>query len=101
MQRGGGAPSPPVRLPRRSSSVSRPGPHAEQVVLTRQELAILQQAVDELPPRCREVFVLARLEGPTYAQIGTRLGISPKTAFSHTVKALAHLHSRLEQARRI
>ena len=75
-----------------------PKPTPETVLLTRGELTILQQAIDELPPRCREVFVLARVEGLTYREIGERLNISPKTAFSHVVKALGHLKLRMEQA---
>jgi RNA polymerase sigma factor (sigma-70 family) len=69
-----------------------PGATPEQVLLTRQELRRLQAAIDALPPRCREVFILARVADLTYAEIGARLGISPKTAFSHVVAALAQLH---------
>ena len=37
----------------------------------------------------REVFVLARIEGLKYPEIGARLGISPKTVYSHLVRSLA------------
>jgi len=66
-------------------------PSAEDIVLSRDELRRLQHLVDGLPPKCREVFLLSRLEGLTYVEIGARLGISPKTVFSHMVTALERL----------
>ena len=41
-----------------------------------------------MPAPCREIFLLVRVEGLTYVQIGERLGISPKTAYSRMVRAL-------------
>ncbi len=64
-------------------------PSPERMAMGRQDLARLAQAIDGLPPRCREVFVLARIEGLKYPEIGARLGISPKTVYSHLVRSLA------------
>lgn len=77
------------------SVVEDPRPTPETVLMSRQELRQLQAAVESLPPRARQVFLLARVEGLTYAEIGARLGISPKTAFSHLVNALALLRTRM------
>lgn len=63
-------------------------PSLEQTVMAQQELQQLNVLVQNMPPRCREVFLLSRLEGLTYVEIGARLGISSKTAFSHMVRAL-------------
>ncbi len=71
--------------------VADPSPSQEASVMGRQELQRLQFIVDALPPRCREVFLLSRIEGLTFAEIGERLGISPKTAFGHMVTALERL----------
>jgi len=68
-----------------------PQPSPERIALSRAELQRLQQLVETLPPRCRAVFLLARFENLTYAEIGLRLNMSPKTAFSHMVRALALL----------
>ena len=40
---------------------------------------------------------MVRVEGMTYADIGTRLGISPKTAYSRMVKALELLKQGMSQ----
>ncbi len=63
----------------------------EKRIQHQQELTQLHQAIERLPQRCREVFVLARVEGLSYVQIGEQLGISQKTAFTHMTRALALL----------
>ncbi len=68
-------------------------PSVEDTVLSRDELRRLQEIIDTLPPRCRQVFLLSRLEGLTYVEIAKRLDISPKTVFSHMVTALDRLKS--------
>ena len=54
-------------------------------------------AVAELPPACREVFVLSRTQGLRYVEIASTLGISVKTVESQMGKALRHLRNRLAQ----
>lgn len=55
-------------------AIDAPGP--ERAVAARDELRRLQIALDRLSPRCREVVVLARVEGLTGRAIAQRLGIS-------------------------
>ena len=54
-------------------------------------------AIAELPPACREVFVLSRTQGLRYAEIAATLGISVKTVESQMGKALRHMRTRLAQ----
>jgi RNA polymerase sigma-70 factor (ECF subfamily) len=54
-------------------------------------------ALDELPPRCREVFDLSRVHGLKYAEIAESLGISQKTVEAQMGKALRVLRERLAQ----
>jgi RNA polymerase sigma factor (sigma-70 family) len=51
---------------------------------------VLRQ-LDDLPPRCREVFELARLEGLSQAEIAERLGISVNTVIAQLAKARQRL----------
>lgn len=66
-------------------------PTPEDNVIARDRMQSLSQAIAALPPRAREVFVMARIDGMTYVEIGEKLGISPKTVFSHMVVALERL----------
>jgi RNA polymerase sigma factor (sigma-70 family) len=54
-----------------------------------------EAALQELPPRCREVFILNRFdELPTWA-IALRLRITPRMVQKHMANALTHLYARL------
>lgn len=56
--------------------------------------AALQAAIDELPPRQREVMLL-RWRQRSYDEIGRALGISPKTVGIHLGRAFEYLRGRL------
>ncbi|WP_276500106.1 RNA polymerase sigma factor [Terrimonas pollutisoli] len=47
--------------------------------------------IDQLPPTRKKVFMLSRLEGKSYEEIGTELGISRNGVKDHIVKALNFL----------
>lgn len=49
-----------------------------------------------LPPKCREVFELAKLKGLTYSQIAETMQISPKTVENHMAKAFTILRDKLK-----
>ncbi|WP_454887651.1 RNA polymerase sigma factor [Sphingomonas oryzagri] len=49
-------------------------------------------ALDELPSRTREIFLLNRADGLTYHEIAERLGVTNKGIEYHMARALAHLH---------
>lgn len=54
-------------------------------------------AVDALPPRMREVFMLHRVQGLGYNEIATQLGISIRTVEWHMGEALLRIGRDLEQ----
>jgi len=55
----------------------------------------VRAAVDELPPRCREAFLLRRQRGLSYAEIAKVMGIAPKTVEVQIGAALRTLRARL------
>jgi RNA polymerase sigma-70 factor, ECF subfamily len=57
--------------------------------------ATVQRAIQALPDRRREVFVLTYLRGLSYAEVGEVLGISPKTVQNQMTSALAQLRTVL------
>ncbi|BBK31867.1 RNA polymerase sigma-70 factor (ECF subfamily) [Stella humosa] len=75
-------------------------PSADAALLSREALAVLQRAVDDLPPRGREVFVLHKFEGLSYDEIAGRLGIAKNTVMVHMARSLAHCKRRLDAYRR-
>ena len=46
-------------------------------------LSLIEQAIDSLPPRRKEVYLLSRHERLTYKEVATRLGISRESVKTH------------------
>lgn len=61
--------------------------------------SLMKEALEQLPPRCREVFVLSRVEKLTYQQIADRLNISAKTVENQIGKALKVLRNFVKKNR--
>jgi RNA polymerase sigma-70 factor (ECF subfamily) len=57
----------------------------------------LQQAMKELPDRCRAIFLLSRFSELSYKDIAIELDISVKTVEAQMSKALKHLRKRLAE----
>jgi len=55
----------------------------------------IYQAIETLPPRCKEVFCKSRLEGKKYSEIASELSISVKTVEVQMGKALKILREIL------
>lgn len=56
---------------------------------------IIQEEINKLPPRMKEIFELSRFEDLSYKEIGEQLGISPKTVKAQIRNALLALRSQL------
>ncbi|WPQ64632.1 RNA polymerase sigma-70 factor [Chitinophaga sancti] len=56
----------------------------------------IQQAVDRLPEKCREIFILSRYEELSYKEIAATLNISVKTVENQMVTALKKLRISLQ-----
>lgn len=57
--------------------------------------ALIDQAIEDLPERCRAVFLLSRFEDMSYRQIAEHLDISIKTVENQITKALKQLREAL------
>jgi RNA polymerase sigma-70 factor (ECF subfamily) len=68
----------------------------ERSLIDRQNVAIVMQALDELPPRTRAALEMRRFEGLPLAEIAKRLGISITLAHRLVHRALQHCQSRLD-----
>jgi len=64
-------------------------PSPEREVAGQQDLAKLHEAIVQLPPKCRQVFLLSRARGMTYPEIARHCGISVKMVEKHISHALA------------
>ncbi len=77
--------------PAHDESPDGPGPatlEPEAAVSSQQSVMALVTAIDGLPPRCREAFMLNRFDGLSYAQVAARMGVSVKAVEQHIKHAL-------------
>jgi RNA polymerase sigma-70 factor (ECF subfamily) len=65
--------------------------------LSREEIeAVITDAINSLPERCREIFILSRLEGLRHKEIAERLNISTNTIEGQMTVALRKLKIKLK-----
>jgi len=69
-----------------SAAVDEPGP--DRNLMAREELRRVEAALDRLPPRCREVVVLRRIEGLSRRNIAERMGITEATVSEHLANGM-------------
>ncbi len=56
---------------------------------------LLHQTIDELPPRCRDAFILHKIRGFSYREVAQLLDISESAVEKHIIKGLMHCRNRL------
>lgn len=56
----------------------------------------VHRAIDELPDRCRLIFLLSRFEQLSYKEISQKLDISPKTVENQISKALKSMRKAID-----
>lgn len=57
-------------------------------IISKEQIEEINEAITTLPPKCKEVFMLAKIEKRPYKEISEILNISVKTINIHVAKAL-------------
>lgn len=70
------------------SHAAAPGCEPERTVAAQQQLDCLLHAVSQLPPRCRQAFVLYKFDGLSSADIAEKMGISVNMVEKHIINGM-------------
>ena len=70
-------------------------PGNDQLLITKEESAVISQTIELLPPKRKLIFKLCKIDGKTYEEVSNQLGISVSTISDHIVKANTFIRSRL------
>ncbi len=73
-------------------------PSQEAQFSSRKRMQKFEQAVLQLPVKCRRVFLLSRIEGLSNAEVARRCGISVKMVEKHLALALARCRQQVGDA---
>ncbi|HUJ42404.1 MAG TPA: sigma-70 family RNA polymerase sigma factor [Opitutaceae bacterium] len=87
--------APFVRNGLEPETMASPAPGVVQQVMARQELRRLEQAIRQLPPGCRAVLLLRKVELLSHREIAQRLGIAISTVEKQHARALRLLRTSL------
>lgn len=68
---------------------------AEEDIDTSERDAAIWKAIDRLPDRCREIFLMSKRDGLTDEEIANELGLSAKTVRNQITKAFQKLRDTL------
>jgi RNA polymerase sigma factor (sigma-70 family) len=60
----------------------------EQQVIDAQQKLTLLDAVNTLPPICRQIFVMRKIEEKSHSEIAEIMNVSPKTVENHLAKGM-------------
>lgn len=60
-----------------------------------QAMQRLRAAIDELPRKCREAFLLYRLEGLSCSEVAARLGLQERMVWLYISRALEYVRARV------
>jgi RNA polymerase sigma factor (sigma-70 family) len=72
-------------------AIASEGPQPDSVAVARDELKRLQRALDQLPPKLREVIVLTYIEDLRLREIAVRLRVNKSTVSRQLASALQKL----------
>jgi len=75
-------------------------PGVEHLVMVREEWLRLEAAIARLPPGCRQVLLLRKVEQLSHAEIATTLGIAISTVEKQHGRALRLLRAALQDSSR-
>ena len=65
------------------------------IMISQETVAEIENAIDALPAQCKEVFLLARMEGFSYQEIAEKLSISVNTVRTQITRAMTKLRESL------
>lgn len=83
-------------LPQFAAQLSTPAP--DRLWVAREELVVIQESLHELPARCREVFLMARIDDVSVEDIAQQMSISVRSVWRYIARAMEHIQLRLDQA---
>ena len=79
---------------------ARTSPSPERTLHSAQKLAVIQEAIQELPAKCRTAFLLRKVHQYSTKETGERMGLTGRMVRLYVARALAHCTDRLQLAMR-
>src|SRR5690606_3374621 len=74
--------------------------HTEETFLAKEQHQLITTAINQLPPKRKQILILCKLEEKSYQEVADLMGISVSTVSNQLVKAIKEIkHSLLQSTR--
>jgi RNA polymerase sigma-70 factor (ECF subfamily) len=73
-------------------------PSPESLLYTEQQLKLVEEALNQLPPKCVEAFVLRIVEERSFQEVAGHMGVSERMAKLYVARAAQFCQSYLNAA---
>lgn len=70
---------------------------SEEEVAKTKKIEMVKRSIDELPPRCQEIFKMSKYEGLKYVEIAEALNLSIKTVEAQMGKAFSYIRQKVKE----
>lgn len=80
-----------------TSAVNSDGISPEKILVAREKLATINAALDELPFKVKQAFLLHRRSGMSYSSIAQQMQVSVSSVEKYILQALKHCRNKLGQ----
>ncbi|WP_262482846.1 RNA polymerase sigma factor [Aquimarina longa] len=71
----------------------------EEEDFVKNQLERVKSEIEKLPPKCKEIFILNKIQGFKYREVAEQLDISIKTVEAQMSKAMSRIKKALEASR--
>src|SRR5690606_12343801 len=74
--------------------------HTEETFLAKEQRQLIYNAIEQLPPKRRQILVSCKLEDKSYQEVAQEMGISVSTVSNQLVKAIKDVKTYVLQSTR-
>ncbi|MFC7524502.1 RNA polymerase sigma factor [Parapedobacter sp. GCM10030251] len=74
--------------------------HTEETFLAKEQRQLISTAIEQLPPKRKQILILCKLEDKSYQEVAELLGISVSTVSNQLVKAIKEIKNYVLQSAR-
>ncbi|MDY6945713.1 MAG: sigma-70 family RNA polymerase sigma factor [Pseudomonadota bacterium] len=76
----------------------REAPTPDHEAAQAEEAEIVRRLIGELPPKCRRVFLMHRIDGEDFSQIAKQMDLSERMVRHYVLRAVLHCRAGLDAA---
>jgi RNA polymerase sigma factor (sigma-70 family) len=80
-----------------TKGIEQSSPSPEEQVMFEEQVNCLEAALSQLPPKCRAVLYMSRVEGMTHSEIADSLGVSKSLVEKYIARAVIRCRSELKR----